>query len=74
MSESDRAPAGGDFQEGHEAGGPGDGMRTGGSAGTASGHDPMADEVRRQLEQDRLRDRAEPLSNDRTKGDGAGTV
>jgi hypothetical protein len=24
----------------HHAGGPGDGMRTGGSAGTASGHDP----------------------------------
>jgi hypothetical protein len=75
MSESDRAPAGGDFQEGrqpgaHEAGGPGDGMRTGGSAGTASGHDPMADEIRRQ----QARDRAEPPSTDRTKGDGAGTV
>jgi hypothetical protein len=49
----------------HEAGGAGDGMRTGGSAGTASGHDPMPDEVRRQ---------AEPPSRAREKGDGAGTV
>ena len=50
----------------HEPGGPGDGMRTGGSAGTGSGHDPMPDEVRRQL--------AEQPRRGRTKGDGAGTV
>ena len=37
----------------HEPGGPGDGMRTGGSAGAASGHDPMPDEV------DELRRRAQ---------------
>lgn len=52
----------------HEPGGPGDGMRTGGSAGAASGHDPMPDEV------DELRRRAEPPSRARTKGDGAGTA
>lgn len=55
-------------QPSHDAGGPGDGMRTGGSAGTASGHDPMPDEV------EALRRQAEPPSRARTKGDGAGTV
>ena len=71
MSEHDRAPGRGDARERHEPGGPGDGMRTGGSAGTASGHDPMPDEVRRQEEE---RERAEPPSRDRTKDEGAETV
>ena len=52
----------------HEPLGPGNGTRTGGSAGTASGHDPMPNEV------EELHRKAEPPLRRRTQGDGAGTV
>jgi hypothetical protein len=61
--------------ERHDALGPGDGTRTGGSAGTASGHDPMGDEVQRQQQRDaerRAAARANAEGGDAEGGDAEG--
>ena len=59
--------------ERHDALGPGDGTRTGGSAGAASGHDPMPEEVRRLAEEQADLPGEARTKAERATGDEAGS-